>query len=154
GWVDPLGLNANCPGSGKKTPTCASRAAPDTPDVSRKGAFREAKRDASIPMSQQPDVLTDSDSGLKKQYSKVHMSDINDRSILNSSGRPISTRVYQYTKADGSMILIQDHSAGHKFGDKNRIGDQGAHFNLRPLEAPRTGNVPGTKDHYSFKDKK
>ncbi|MGE1156007.1 HNH/endonuclease VII fold putative polymorphic toxin [Pseudomonas kitaguniensis] len=56
--------------------------------------------------------------------------------------------------AEPNGWILQDHSAGHKFGDKNRIGDQGAHFNLRPLEAPRTGNVPGTKDHYSFKDKK
>ncbi|WP_455883705.1 RHS repeat-associated core domain-containing protein [Pseudomonas putida] len=154
GWVDPLGLNANCPDSRNKPPTCATPAEPDIPYLSRKGAFREAKRDANIPISQQPDVLIDPNSGLKKQYNKVKMSDINERSILNSLGKPINTRVYQYTRTDGSVVLIQDHSAGHKFGAGNGIGDQGAHFNLRPFDTPRTGSILGTKDHYSFKAKK
>jgi hypothetical protein len=48
--------------------------------------------------------------------------------------------------------LIQDHTAGHKYNDKNRAGDQGAHFNLRPIEKPRNGKIQGTKDHYSFKE--
>ncbi|WP_242626982.1 RHS repeat-associated core domain-containing protein, partial [Pseudomonas extremorientalis] len=154
GWVDPLGLNANCTGSVKKNPTCAIHVEPDVPDVSRKGAFREAKRDANIPMAQQPDVITAPRSGAKRQYSIVKMSDINGKAILDSSGKPVHTRVYQYTRADGSKVLIQDHSAGHKFGTPNGVGDQGAHFNLRPFDTPRTGSVPGTKDHYIFKDKK
>ncbi|MGY2273245.1 RHS repeat-associated core domain-containing protein [Pseudomonas azotoformans] len=154
GWVDPLGLNAFCTGSVKNNPTCAIPVEPDVPDVSRKGAFREAKRDANIPMVQQPDEISGPRSGVKKQYSIVKMSDINGKAILDSSGKPIHTRVYQYTRADGSKVLIQDHSAGHKFGAPNGVGDQGAHFNLRPLETPRTGSVPGTKDHYLFKDNK
>ncbi|MDF3202092.1 HNH/endonuclease VII fold putative polymorphic toxin [Pseudomonas sp. 1912-s] len=32
--------------------------------------------------------------------------------------------------------------------------DQGAHFNLRPIEKPRNGKVPGAKEHYSFKEEK
>ncbi|WP_336827335.1 RHS repeat-associated core domain-containing protein, partial [Pseudomonas paracarnis] len=98
GWVDPLGLNANCTGSVKKNPTCAIPAEPEVPDISRKGAFREAKRDANIPMAQQPDVITAPRSGTKKQYSIVKMSDINGKAILDSSGKPIHTRVYQYTR--------------------------------------------------------
>ncbi|WP_207254700.1 MULTISPECIES: RHS repeat-associated core domain-containing protein, partial [unclassified Pseudomonas] len=154
GWVDPLGLNPNCPGQGKNNQTCAVHTDPNVPNLSRRGAFREAKRDANIPMSQQPDVLIDSDSGLPKQYGIVKMSDMNGRKILNSSGKPINTRVYQYTRADNSKVLIQDHSAGHKFGSENGTGDQGAHFNLRPIDTPRTGKIPGAKDHYLFKDKK
>ncbi|MCF5055339.1 type IV secretion protein Rhs, partial [Pseudomonas syringae] len=154
GWVDPLGLSANCPGSAQKKQTCTSPSEPDIPEVSRKGAFREAKRDANIPMAQQPDMLIDPASGLKKQYGIVKMSDMNSRSVLDTSGKPINTRVYQYTKADGSVVLIQDHSAGHKFGAQGGAGDQGAHFNLRPFDTPRTGRVPGTKDHYLFKGKK
>jgi RHS repeat-associated protein len=154
GWVDPLGLNASCTGVVKKNPTCAIPVEPDAPDVSRKGAFRAAKRDANIPMSQQPDVFTKARTGVKKQYNMVKMSDINEKAILDSSGKPIQTRVYQYTRADGSKVLIQDHSAGHNFGDQDGVGDQGSHFNLRPFDTPRTGKVPGTKDHYTFKDKK
>ncbi|MBY8941433.1 type IV secretion protein Rhs [Pseudomonas tolaasii] len=82
------------------------------------------------------------------------MTDINGRKTLNSYGKPINTRQYQYTRADGSIVLIQDHSAGHKFGAKDGQGDQGAHFNLRPIDTPRTGKIPGTKDHYLFKEKK
>ncbi|WP_269801696.1 RHS repeat-associated core domain-containing protein, partial [Pseudomonas fluorescens] len=153
GWVDPLGLSFNCPGLGTKSPTCSSPAEPDIPNISRRGAFREAKRDANIPMSQQPDKVADAKSGLEKQYGTVKMSDINQRSILDSLGKPTNTRVYQYTRADGSIVLIQDHSAGHVFGDTNKKGDQGAHFNLRPIATPRTGSVPGTKDHYPFRKK-
>jgi hypothetical protein len=105
-------------------------------------------------MSQHPDVFTEARSGAKKQYNTVKMSDINEKAILDSSGKPIQTRVYQYTRADGSKVLIQDHSAGHNFGAPNRVGDQGSHFNLRPFDTPRTGKVPRTKDHYTFKDKK
>ncbi|QDH64245.1 RHS repeat-associated core domain-containing protein [Pseudomonas azotoformans] len=154
GWVDPLGLNARCTGVVKKNPTCTIPVEPHAPYVSRKGAFREAKRDANIPTSQQPDVFIDAGSGAKKQYNTVKMSDINEKTILDNSGKPIKTRVYQYTRADGSKILIQDHSAGHNFGAQNGAGDQGSHFNLRPIDTPRTGKVPGTKDHYPFKDKK
>ncbi|WP_332846450.1 HNH/endonuclease VII fold putative polymorphic toxin [Pseudomonas lactucae] len=57
------------------------------------------------------------------------------------------TREYEFTRENGSKIVIQEHSAGHKFGAKNGAGDQGAHFNLRPIDTPRTGNIPGTKDH-------
>lgn len=75
------------------------------------------------------------------------MTDLNDDNILDENGRTINTRVYQFTRADGSKVLIQDHSTGHKFGRADGIGDQKAHFNLRPIEKPRNGNVPGAKEH-------
>ncbi|MGK9414767.1 RHS repeat-associated core domain-containing protein [Pseudomonas cedrina] len=154
GWVDPLGLNANCPGSGKKKPTCTLPAEPGLPDVSRKGAFREAKRDANIPMNQNPDVMTHPKSGRTTQYKIEKMTDLNDDNILDENGRTINTRVYQFTRADGSKILIQDHSAGHKFGRADGVGDQAPHFNLRPISKPRNGYIPGTKEHYYFRGKK
>jgi len=152
GWVDPLGLSTDCPGSGKKKPACASPAEPDIPDLSRKGAFREAKRDANIPMMQNPDVMTHPKSGRTTQYKTEKMTDLNDDNILDENGRTINTRVYQFTRADGSKVLIQDHSAGHKFGRADGIGDQKAHFNLRPIEKPRNGNVSGAKEHYNFQE--
>ena len=59
------------------------------------------------------------------------------------------TREYTYTRGDGSKVVIQDHSAGHRFGQQG-IGDQGPHFNVRPIENTRTGSVLGTLDHYPF----
>ncbi|NNA43952.1 type IV secretion protein Rhs [Pseudomonas lactis] len=151
GWVDPLGLSANCPDSGKKKPICSLPAEPDIPDVSRRGAFRQAKRDANVPMTQNPDVMTHPSSGRTTQYKIEKMTDLNDDNILDESGRTINSRVYQFTRADGSKVLIQDHSAGHKFGRPDGIGDQKAHFNLRPIDKPRNGTVDGGKDHYNFR---
>ncbi len=151
GWVDPLGLNANCPGSRNKESTCALPAEPGAPDVSRRGAFREAKRDAGIPMNQQPDVMTNPKSGRTTQYKTEKMTDLNENNILDENGRTINTRVYQFTRADSSKVLIQDHSAGHNFGRADGAGDREMHFNLRPILKPRTGHIPGTKEHYDFR---
>ncbi|WP_199251859.1 HNH/endonuclease VII fold putative polymorphic toxin [Photobacterium damselae] len=46
-------------------------------------------------------------------------------------------------------MVIQDHGAGHNFG-QGGIGDQGPHFNIRPIENTRTGTVSGTLKHYPF----
>jgi RHS repeat-associated protein len=152
GWIDPLGLNANCPPTRKQSIVCANPGEPELPDISRRGAFRQAKADAGIPLTQQPDIVTDPKTKSSSQYSRVKMTDKSGNDTLDSSGKPIYTREYQYTRDDGSKILIQDHTAGHKYNDKNRAGDQGAHFNLRPIEKPRNGKIQGTKDHYSFKE--
>lgn len=81
------------------------------------------------------------------------MTDLNDKNILDDAGKPIDTRVYQFTRQDGSQVLTQDHSAGHKFGRKDGVGDQKTHFNLRPIEQPRNGKVLGAKAHYFFRRK-
>ncbi|ULO09518.1 type IV secretion protein Rhs [Paenibacillus sp. 19GGS1-52] len=64
--------------------------------------------------------------------------------IKDENGNVIKTREYQYTNNNEEKIIIQDHGAGHT------KGDQGPHFNVRPEEYPRTGKVPGTKEHYPF----
>nr|WP_314568682.1 RHS repeat-associated core domain-containing protein [uncultured Pseudomonas sp.] len=151
GWVDPLGLSANCPPKGKYPSACKTWSEPEAPDVSRKGAFREAKRDAGIPMAQSPDMIVDPDTGKTKQYAIEKMTDKNEKRILDDNGMPIDTRVYQFTRSDGSQILIQDHSAGHKFGRVDGIGDQPPHFNLRPIDKPRKGYIEGAKKHYPFR---
>jgi filamentous hemagglutinin len=106
--------------------------------IGRSGALNDAKRDLGIPSSQHPDTVN-----------SVPMTDRNGKSILGPDGKPIMTREYTYTRPDGSKVLIQDHSAGHQF-DQGGVGDQGPHFNVRPVENPRTGSVSGTKDHYSW----
>ncbi|WP_445375954.1 HNH/endonuclease VII fold putative polymorphic toxin [Photorhabdus tasmaniensis] len=68
--------------------------------------------------------------------------------IIGNNGKPIWTKEYQFTKADGTKVIIQDHSAGHYYPDG--IGNQGPHLNVRSLDNIRTGSVPGTLDHYSF----
>lgn len=104
----------------------------------RSGALNAAKRDADVPRSQHPDSV-----------SRVPLTDRNGKTILGDDGKPIMTREYTYTSADGSKVVVQDHSAGHSFGQKG-VGDQGSHFNVRPPENTRTGSVPGTQDHYNW----
>jgi HNH/Endo VII superfamily nuclease toxins len=107
-------------------------------EIGRSGAFRSAKRDAGIPMGQQPDEVR-----------SVGMTDKNDKSILDEGGMPIQTREYIYTREDGTKIVIQDHSAGHQFGEGG-VGDQGSHFNVRPSDDTRNGSIPGAQEHYPF----
>ncbi|MEU5456722.1 putative T7SS-secreted protein [Streptomyces globisporus] len=128
-WGDPLGLapDAGCP---------------DAPSHktagSRNEAFRMAKRDLDIPMSQQPDSI-----------SRVPMTDRTGQQIMDASHNPVMTREYTFTRNDGSQVIIQDHGYGHYYGEGG-VGDQGSHFNVRPSENPRTGKVPGTAQHYEY----
>ncbi|MFO1052186.1 MAG: HNH/endonuclease VII fold putative polymorphic toxin [Planctomycetota bacterium] len=105
----------------------------------RSGALNEAKRDLGIPRNKHPDGV-----------SREPMTRSDGSRVLGPDGRPIITRVYTYTRPDGSQVLIQDHSAGHEFRDGG-AGDQGPHLNVRPPEDPRNGVVPGTKPHYPFR---
>ncbi|MET9351290.1 HNH/endonuclease VII fold putative polymorphic toxin [Streptomyces termitum] len=89
-------------------------------------------------MSQQAEKIT-----------KVPMTDRNGHQIMNESGQPIMTREYHYTREDGSQVIIQDHAAGHYYNEGG-VGDQGPHYNVRPMENPRTGHVPGTAKHYEY----
>ncbi|KHD27853.1 hypothetical protein LH67_15035 [Xenorhabdus nematophila] len=130
-WVDPFGL-APCP----------------TKFGSRNAAFRAAKRDAGIPMNQRPDKIFDPKTGFDSQYRHVRMTDSNNETIIGNNGKPIWTKEYQFTKANGTKVIIQDHSAGHYY--PNGVGNQGPHLNVRPIDNIRTGSIPGTLDHYSF----
>lgn len=122
-WTDPLGLTPCNP-------------------VGRSGALNDAKRDLGIPRSQHPEAVN-----------RVPMTDKFGRPVLDDAGRRIITREYTYVRPDGSKVVIQDHGAGHQFGEGG-VGDQGSHFNVRPQGpdggASRNGHVPGTADHYPF----
>ncbi|MEV6674023.1 HNH/endonuclease VII fold putative polymorphic toxin [Streptomyces sp. NPDC051162] len=89
-------------------------------------------------MSQQPDELR-----------MVPMTDRSGRQVMGDGGKPVMTREYVYTRGDGSRVIVQDHSAGHYFGEGG-VGDQGRHLNVRPFENPRTGKVSGTAQHYEY----
>ncbi|MEM7107103.1 MAG: HNH/endonuclease VII fold putative polymorphic toxin [Bacteroidota bacterium] len=106
--------------------------------IKRPGAFKKAKKAADIPITQQP-----------QKVQRVPMTDSNGKAILDATGKPIMTREYTFTNRQGRKIVIQDHSAGHEFGDGG-AGDQGSHFNVRPAENTRTGKVKGTDSHYPF----
>ncbi|MET9881257.1 polymorphic toxin-type HINT domain-containing protein [Actinacidiphila glaucinigra] len=105
---------------------------------SRNAAFRSAKRDLGIPNGQQPDEVR-----------TTPMTDRSGRQIMNPDGTPLNTREYVYTREGGDQVIIQDHSAGHYYGEGG-VGDQGPHLNVRPFENPRTGKVPGTAQHYEY----
>ena len=119
------------------------KAATMTENVSRKGAFNKAKRDAGIPKSQQPEIVNG------KQYKMVPMKDRNGKAILGKDGKPIMTRQYHFDKPNNNAsVIIQDHSSGHP-----QYGGEASkpHFNVRPSENPRNGTYPGTQKHYTFK---
>ncbi|TDD58955.1 hypothetical protein E1263_16850 [Kribbella antibiotica] len=105
---------------------------------SRNAAFRAAKRDLGIPNAQQADELR-----------MTAMTDRSGHQLMNPYGRPIMTREYVFTRSGGDRVIIQDHSAGHFYGEGG-VGDQGAHLNVRPFDTPRTGKVPGTAQHYEY----
>ena len=109
---------------------------------SRKEAFREAKRDLGIPITQQPYEIKKTDMK-EPEYAGGH-------AIKDKNGKIIKTREYYFRKYNPKedkyeTYVIQDHSAGHE------KGNQGPHFNVRPIENRRNGDVIGTKQHYPFK---
>ena len=72
--------------------------------------------------------------------------------IPDKNKQRIMTTEYHFINTDGKKIVIQDHSAGHHYSDGK--GEQGPHYNVRPIENTRTGSVANTQDHYSFPSKK
>jgi len=107
-------------------------------NIRRNGALQSAKRDSGLLRHQHPDSVN-----------HVPMTDKFGKLILWKDGKPIMTREYTYTRPDGTKVIIQEHSAGHYFGEGG-AGDVGPHFNVRPPENPRTGVVPGTLPHYEY----
>ncbi|WP_175804832.1 RHS repeat-associated core domain-containing protein [Burkholderia pyrrocinia] len=122
GWIDPLGL-ARCP--------C------DPCEKSRRSSLRDIRRQLGIPLSQQP-----------IRQKMVPMTDSSGSWLLGDNNKPIMTRELTY-QVGGKNVVIQDHSAGHVFGEGG-IGDQPSHHNVRPEENTRTGKVQGMDDHYYF----
>ena len=134
-YSDPSGFAKQCDPKvgGEKDSKSGSNS--DLP--SRKGALREAKRDADIPYNQEP---------LDIQYEPMRDRESAGGHVQkDGNGRVIQTREYYYENRKGDIIIIQDHSHGHE------QGGQGAHFNVRPVNKKRNGHVDGTKDHYPFK---
>ncbi|MFP3441880.1 HNH/endonuclease VII fold putative polymorphic toxin, partial [Pantoea sp. SIMBA_133] len=68
--------------------------------------------------------------------------------MLDESRNRVMTREYQYSRLGRSTVIIQDHGAGHIFSETS--GDQGPHFNVRPISNTNTGSIEGTHGHYNF----
>jgi RHS repeat-associated protein len=96
-WIDPLGLR-KC--GGNRPPNMSP------PGAGRRGAFREAKRDAGIPVSRQPDEILPN---------------------IDKRGNPQPGKIYRYNTKDGD-IDIRDDARGHVFRD-DPSQDRGPHFN-------------------------
>jgi len=127
-WVDPLGLaNKECE-KNKKT---------FYQGESRQDAFRQAKRDAGIPMSQEP-----------YRVLRPNLEDGYDNRIIDKNGIPVTFREYYYVNSDGTHVAIQEHSLGHQKATPNRGVEP--HFNVRPIDNLNTGSFPGTHGHYNF----
>lgn len=145
-------VNATRPSDGVGEPKANVAAGPKNPDgvdsdaeqgpVSRRGAFDKAKKDLGI-----------SDEQVPKVDNRAPLTGRDGNVVLGDDGLPIYTREYHYTRPGGEEVVSQEHSVGHEFGE-NGVGDQGSHFNVRPLDkagkTSRNGRVEGTRDHYPF----
>lgn len=78
----------------------------------------------------------------------VPLTDSNGNWLLGDDKRPVMSRELTYD-VNGKRVVIQDHSAGHDFGEGG-VGDQPSHHNVRPEDNTRTGKVQGMDDHYYF----
>jgi RHS repeat-associated protein len=131
----PAPTTASTPNATPTTPTPGGAAAGS---VGRAGALNQAKRDLGLPRAQHPESVL-----------RVPLTRADGTRVLGADGKPIMTRVYTYKRPDGSTIVIQEHSAGHQFGEGG-VGDQGSHLNVRPPDDLRHGTVLGTQPHYPF----
>lgn len=104
---------------------------------SRRDAFRQAKRDAGIPMNQHPSKID-----------KVDLGDGYGNRVIGDNGLPVQTREYHFKNNKGESIIIQEHSHGHTKATTGHGADP--HFNVRPYDNPSTGNVSNTHGHYNF----
>ncbi|MFL0092921.1 HNH/endonuclease VII fold putative polymorphic toxin [Tenacibaculum maritimum] len=134
-WVDPFGLAKSYadPNKNKKTSHNSD---------SKRAAFRQAKRDAGIPMNQQPFKRSRVDLTEKKN-GIAHK-------IYDDKGMPIKVRQNHFRQSDGKEIIIQEHSIGHTNANPNHGKEP--HFNVRPSTNPETGSVDYTHGHYNFKN--
>ena len=124
GWVDPWGWS------------CTPNKKSSYQGKSRRDAFRQAKRDADIPLTQSPysvgnEKLLDGYDG-----------------YVYKKGRMVYTRQYYFLDIKGARIIIQDHSYGHLKAVPFRGAEP--HFNVRPIINPKTGTVEGTHGHYNY----
>ncbi|MGS7254340.1 RHS repeat-associated core domain-containing protein, partial [Pseudomonas anuradhapurensis] len=103
----------------------------------RRASLREIRRRLGIPLTQQP-----------INQKMVRLTNRDGESILDENRRPIRSRELTY-RVNGRDIIVQDHSAGHYYGEGG-VGDQPPHHNVRPIDNPRTGSVDGMEDHYYF----
>jgi hypothetical protein len=145
---DIADLGKKVSGFFKKSPTSGVKRVGEIKDVvgrygGRGGAFNQAKRDAGIPVSQQP-----------YKTEKVNLIDSKTKEpVMNhKTNQPVQVNEYHYINKDGKEIVIQDHAKGHDFG-QGGIGNQDSHFNVRPINNTQTGKVPNTKPHYEFKNR-
>ncbi|APQ12258.1 hypothetical protein BJP27_12375 [Pseudomonas oryzihabitans] len=139
GWVDPLGLanvKGQCPGlnSGKRK---------DKYYNSRREAFKNAKRDAQIPTSDQP-----------IEAKRVPL-EIHGKQLINENG-VVQTREYHYLNLQNQRVVIQEHSYGHPEFSSNDASSK-PHFNVREYDpvtrnAKRTTtlNLQSVASHYVF----
>ncbi|PAU64643.1 hypothetical protein BZL41_09380, partial [Pseudomonas sp. PIC25] len=140
GWVDPLGLagvKGDCPGTQKWKRQ-------DKYFDSRSEAFREAKRDARVPVNAEP-----------IKVGRVPLEE-NGRPVLDKSNNPIMTREYHYKNIDGERVVIQEHSYGHSEFPADHSSSK-PHFNVReydPISGDavrnKTFHLQSVAGHYVF----
>ena len=93
--------------------------------VSRRDAFRQAKRDADISMNQQPINVY-----------REPLLDGGGNKIIGKDGKIVYTRNYVFKNTKGETIVIQEHSLGHTKATSGHGAEP--HFNVRPINNTQT----------------
>ncbi|AZS72292.1 type IV secretion protein Rhs [Streptomyces lydicus] len=109
--------------------------------VSRAEARSDALRDAGIPDDAVPFDSNDYIKATKPAWQGGGM-------LLDENGRPIFYRQEWFERADGEIIVYQDHWFGHQ--EPGTPGHQPAHVHVRPYGEERSGQVPGCEEHYYY----
>jgi hypothetical protein len=107
---------------------------------SRISAFRAAKQDAGIPFALEPFAVQ-----------RVPLRDLSGK-LVRRNGRVVNFREYHYRKTDGRIVVVQEHSWGHRNSPDGK-GEQGPHFNVRLGLDPHL-TYPGALDHYHYQDRR
>lgn len=110
-------------------------------EMSRGEARSKALREAGIPDDAVPFDSNDYIKATKPEYQGGGM-------LLDKSGRPIFYRQEWFERADGEIIVYQDHWFGHQ--EPGTPGHQPPHVHVRPYDNDRTGQVPGCEEHYYY----
>jgi hypothetical protein len=108
--------------------------------TSRRDAFRQAKRDAGIPVTASP--------------TRLYKQPLDDGygSPVMQNGQPVMTRNYEYLNIRHNKITIQEYSYGHS--KATHMPGAEPHFNARQGDKLRSGSADGTHGHYNFGSEK
>lgn len=113
----------------------------------------QAKRLSRLPKYKYAIILVDTSS--KSSLSSLRIGNPPRRTKARASGGTRSVNVGGMSGIRTGRLRLSSHPIGRwgelscdKFLDG--VGNQGSHFNIRPIENTRPGKLAGTLEHYNY----